>query len=330
MLLLQFGNMGRDLTLYNTELFAKQVKPQLAGPLRGRVGEPLVAEAAARARSARGRGRSRRERAARAQRAACCGEDVRVLEKGEGAPLGFLADLRRSRALDAVPRSPRRAAARGGAVAPGLPGRGGGFRRLDDLADWVTATLDLLEAAGLEGADLVGHGVGGLARRGGRGVLARVGARASCWSRRSGSSTSASRWPTSGRARASEVPALFSAQPDAYAQTLACPPAHDEVEWQIAQVRAMEAAARLLWPTRRSRPREAPPPHQRADAAALGRRGSRRPRQLRQALRRRHRRQDGDPLHPRRRPPRRPRRARRHRRRDPRASSFRTGTDLSV
>ena len=29
MLLLQFGNMGRDLTLYNTELFARKVKPQL-------------------------------------------------------------------------------------------------------------------------------------------------------------------------------------------------------------------------------------------------------------------------------------------------------------
>jgi alkanesulfonate monooxygenase SsuD/methylene tetrahydromethanopterin reductase-like flavin-dependent oxidoreductase (luciferase family) len=31
MLLLQFGNMSRDLTLFNTELFAKQVKPQLEG-----------------------------------------------------------------------------------------------------------------------------------------------------------------------------------------------------------------------------------------------------------------------------------------------------------
>jgi alkanesulfonate monooxygenase SsuD/methylene tetrahydromethanopterin reductase-like flavin-dependent oxidoreductase (luciferase family) len=30
MLLLQYGNMNRDLTLYNTELFAKKVKPQLA------------------------------------------------------------------------------------------------------------------------------------------------------------------------------------------------------------------------------------------------------------------------------------------------------------
>mgnify|MGYP001476177934 CR=1 FL=1 len=31
MLLLQFGNMGRDLTRYNTELFAKKVAPQLRG-----------------------------------------------------------------------------------------------------------------------------------------------------------------------------------------------------------------------------------------------------------------------------------------------------------
>jgi alkanesulfonate monooxygenase SsuD/methylene tetrahydromethanopterin reductase-like flavin-dependent oxidoreductase (luciferase family) len=31
MLLLQFGNMSKDLTLFNTELFAKQVKPQLEG-----------------------------------------------------------------------------------------------------------------------------------------------------------------------------------------------------------------------------------------------------------------------------------------------------------
>jgi alkanesulfonate monooxygenase SsuD/methylene tetrahydromethanopterin reductase-like flavin-dependent oxidoreductase (luciferase family) len=31
MLLLQFGSMGRDLTLHNTELFAKRVLPQLRG-----------------------------------------------------------------------------------------------------------------------------------------------------------------------------------------------------------------------------------------------------------------------------------------------------------
>jgi hypothetical protein len=31
MLLLQFGNMSRELTMHNTELFAKLVLPQLAG-----------------------------------------------------------------------------------------------------------------------------------------------------------------------------------------------------------------------------------------------------------------------------------------------------------
>ena len=31
MLLLQFGNMGRDLAMYNTELFQRRVAPQIRG-----------------------------------------------------------------------------------------------------------------------------------------------------------------------------------------------------------------------------------------------------------------------------------------------------------
>jgi hypothetical protein len=31
MMLLQYGNMGKQLATYNTELFAKRVKPQIAG-----------------------------------------------------------------------------------------------------------------------------------------------------------------------------------------------------------------------------------------------------------------------------------------------------------
>ena len=48
-------------------------------------------------------------------------------------------------------------------IAPSLPGFPGatGHDRLDDLPDWLAATLDLLEASGLEGADLVGASVGG-------------------------------------------------------------------------------------------------------------------------------------------------------------------------
>ena len=44
MLLLQFGNMSKDLTKYNTQLFAEKVMPQLQGPVL-RMGGQLVAEA---------------------------------------------------------------------------------------------------------------------------------------------------------------------------------------------------------------------------------------------------------------------------------------------
>lgn len=185
--------------------------------------------------------------APRERRVRLLGDDVRVLEKGEGEPLGFLAtfggvvtwtpflDLLAERRRVVVPSL------------PGFPGAGGGFRRLDDLPDWVTATLDLLEAAGLDGADLVGHGVGGL-----------LAAETAAFSRASvrrlvliaplglfdAREPVADVWAK----RASEVPPLFSADPAAYAKSLACPPGQDEVEWQLALVRAMEAAGRLLWP----------------------------------------------------------------------------------
>ena len=44
MLLLQFGNMGKDLAKYNTKLFAEKVMPQLTRRVR-RMGGPLVAAA---------------------------------------------------------------------------------------------------------------------------------------------------------------------------------------------------------------------------------------------------------------------------------------------
>ena len=44
MLLMQFGNMNKQLTQYNTKLFAEQVMPRLKTPLR-RMGGSLVAAA---------------------------------------------------------------------------------------------------------------------------------------------------------------------------------------------------------------------------------------------------------------------------------------------
>jgi pimeloyl-ACP methyl ester carboxylesterase len=176
------------------------------------------------------------------------GETVRVIEKGEGEPLGVLPTFggvaRFTPFLD-------RLAARRRVVLPslpGFPGGGTGFRRLDDLADWVAATLDLLEAAGLEGADLLGHGVGGL-------LAAEVAALSRASVRRlvlvAPLGLFDEREPVADvfAKRASELPALFSAKPAEYAASLARPAGEDEVEWQVGQVRALEAAARLLWPT---------------------------------------------------------------------------------
>jgi pimeloyl-ACP methyl ester carboxylesterase len=175
------------------------------------------------------------------------GEEVRALELGEGEPLGYLATFG---GLAGPTPFLERLAERRRVVAPSLPGTpgGGDFRRLDDLADWVVATLDLLDAAGLEGADLIGHGVGGA-------LAAEVAAFSRASVRRlvlvaplglfDEAEPVADVWAR----RASEVPRLFSAKPAEFAATLACPKGHDEVEWQIVLVRAMEAAARFLWPT---------------------------------------------------------------------------------
>jgi pimeloyl-ACP methyl ester carboxylesterase len=175
------------------------------------------------------------------------GRRCRVQEKGTGAPLGFLGGLR------GLPRWPAlldRLASRRRVIAPSLPGFPGatGFDELDDLADWVTATLDLLEASGLDGADLVGASVG-----------ATLAAEVACFSRASvrrlvliapfglfdEREPVKDLWAT----RPDELPALLSQKPAELAAFLAPPTGEDALEWSITMTRASEAAARLLWPT---------------------------------------------------------------------------------
>jgi len=172
----------------------------------------------------------------------------RAWTRGEGAPVGVLAGLL---GYPDWPPFLEALSAERRVVAPSLPGApgGGGFRDLDDLPDWVCATLDLLEAAGLEGCDLVGLGPGGA-------LAAEVAAFAPGFVRRlvlvaplglfDEAEPVADFWAR----RGSELPATLSARPEAFAQeVLACPEGHDEVEWQLDQVRALEAVARLFWPT---------------------------------------------------------------------------------
>jgi abhydrolase domain-containing protein 6 len=171
---------------------------------------------------------------------------ARVWAQGAGEPVGVLAGLGGfptwTPFLEALAAGRR-------VVAPSLPGQPGGadFRGLDDVVDWIAATLDLLEASGLEGQDLVGLGPGGM-------LAAEV---AACSRASVGRLVLVAPFGLFDPAepvadvfakRHSEVPALHSAHPEAFARGLACPEGWDRVEWQVGQVRAQEAAARLLWP----------------------------------------------------------------------------------
>jgi pimeloyl-ACP methyl ester carboxylesterase len=175
------------------------------------------------------------------------GQPCRVWEKGEGASIGFLAGLgglmRWTPFLD-------RLAARRRVVAPslpGFPGAGRGHDALDSHLDWLVAAHDLLTASDLAGADLVGVSIGGalaadvaalwpetvkrLVLVAPLGIYDAAAPVTDVWAQ-----------PPNGQ------PAVLSADPEAYAAATALPEGEDLAEWQILQIRANEAAARLLWP----------------------------------------------------------------------------------
>ncbi|MDJ0849453.1 MAG: alpha/beta fold hydrolase [Myxococcota bacterium] len=172
--------------------------------------------------------------------------DCRVWEKGRGEPLGFLGGLR------GLPRwTPflDRLAAGRRVVAPSLPGFPGarGHDALDDVADWVTATLDVLDASGLAGCDLIGASVGAT-------LAAEVAAFSGATVRRLvliapfglfvPEAPVADLWAQKPR----ELPSLLSAHPERLEAALDAPAGADPTEWQLTANRANEAAARLLWP----------------------------------------------------------------------------------
>jgi pimeloyl-ACP methyl ester carboxylesterase len=174
------------------------------------------------------------------------GLPCRVREAGEGEPLGVLAGL------GGAPRwSPfhERLSGRRRVIVPSLPGFPGalGHDRLDDLADWLAAALDLLEAAGLEGADLVGSSLGGM-------LAAEIAAFSRATVRRlvlvAPFGLFDEREPVADPfARTPrEVPELLCARPEAFTAEREAPLGEDPAEWMITLARADEAAARLLWP----------------------------------------------------------------------------------
>lgn len=174
------------------------------------------------------------------------GHACRVWTKGQGPKIGFLAGYgglpRWIPFLDKLSQSRT-------VIVPSMPGFPGatGHTLLDSHLDWVLAIRQLVEKAGLDGADLMGSSVGG-----------------------SFAAEMAALWPASVKKLsliapfglfddkdpatdpwaqvAANVPKLLCANPKAYEDLKAMPSGANSIEWPIEQVRANEAAARVFWP----------------------------------------------------------------------------------
>jgi pimeloyl-ACP methyl ester carboxylesterase len=174
------------------------------------------------------------------------GHACRVWEKGEGEPVGYLAGplglTRWTPFLDAL-------AARRRVIVPALPGYPGatGQDELDDLTDWVSATLDLLEGAGLDGADLIGVSVGAT-------LAAEVAAMSRHTVRRLvlvapfGINDEDNPVPNFFAANPKDMPGLLCDDRAPVDAQLEAPDGVDEVEWTVLRARAIASGARLLWP----------------------------------------------------------------------------------
>jgi pimeloyl-ACP methyl ester carboxylesterase len=175
------------------------------------------------------------------------GFPCRVWRKGEGPRLGFLAGFgglpRWIPFLDALARSRS-------VIVPSLPGFPGGDRGhtvLDSHLDWLLAVRQLLQAAGLDGADLVAGSVGAsfaaeVAAIWPAGVrrLALI----APWGLFDDKNPATDPWAQ----RAPELPALLCADPERWNALKAEPEGANSPEWSIEQTRASEAAARAFWP----------------------------------------------------------------------------------
>lgn len=172
---------------------------------------------------------------------------TRVWCKGSGPKLGFLAGF--GGLPRWVPFLDELAKART-VIVPSLPGFPGGDRghvALDTHLDWLLAVRELLDKAGLAGADLAGSSVGGsLAAEMAAlwpGSVRRL-ALIAPWGLYDEANPPADPWAQ----RADAVPGLMCADPAIWTALKTAPEGANSVEWPLEQVRAAEAAARVFWP----------------------------------------------------------------------------------
>ena len=172
---------------------------------------------------------------------------TRVWRKGTGPRLGFLAGY--GGLPRWVPFLDRLAQSRT-VIVPSLPGFPGGDRGhtvLDSHLDWVLAARDIIDKAGIAGADLVGSSIGGS-------FAAEV---AAIWPDKvarlaliapfglfDARDPATDPWAQ----KQDDIAGLMTAQPDTYKKLKEMPPGANSIEWPIEQTRAAEAAARIFWP----------------------------------------------------------------------------------
>lgn len=171
---------------------------------------------------------------------------VRVWEKGRGKKVGVFAGAgglpKWTPFLDKLAESRR-------VIVPSLPGFPGGtsYEPIDSHLEWILAAGDVFDAAGLEGADLIGASIGGT-------LAAEI----------------AAVWPGSVRKLVLIAPfgmfdeaepvadifaqqpaqptAVLTAKPDALKDYFSAPTGADAAEWEIQTLRANVASAAILWP----------------------------------------------------------------------------------
>lgn len=175
------------------------------------------------------------------------GFPCRVWTKGSGPKVGFLAGLgglpRWLPFLDELAKTRT-------VIVPSLPGYPGGSTGhsvLDTHLDWVLAVRQLLDKAGLVGADLIGASVGGafaaeiaaifpghvkkLALLAPFGLFDENEPATDPWAQ-----------------RRDAVAGLMCADAEKWSAMVSPPEGANSVEWPIEMVRASEAAARAFWP----------------------------------------------------------------------------------
>jgi pimeloyl-ACP methyl ester carboxylesterase len=174
------------------------------------------------------------------------GFPCRVWAKGTGPKLGFLAGL------GGLPRwlpFLDRLAETRTVIVPSLPGYPGatGHTELDTHLDWVLAVRQLIEKAGLAGADLLGASVGGAFAAEMAAIFpgcVRKLALIAPFGLFDEQEPAADPWAQ----RKENVAGLMCADATKWDELVAPPEGANSIEWPIEMTRASEAAARAFWP----------------------------------------------------------------------------------